>query len=846
MNYDDICEDVEMEDDIDWDLVNDDNHPVESIGDFCASDNLIRKALSYSQATMRTTQGEGDVDTDMTPALEQFAENDIPITLFDSTAASFTATTNGIRDCVFAVGENGASHRIDFETWPGDDSEDEDVDTRHHFTPGQLIGVPVSELQSQKSKLTENRISEKNEFSTAPKHNQLLVDKYRPTKFTDLTSNETVNLKVLEWMKEWDPCVFPARKKVKKAEPGKLLQKMDKILKKEEAEKDPRPEAKIILISGPPGAGKTTLATVIASHCGYETMQINASMDRTASSIDEKINVIATGDGTLSQKPYCLILDEIDGIASSSQGVLSKLLKLTEVPWKDRHKKACQLRPVICICNDPWVKELRGLRSVADHIKIDNITTEKLAGRLKAICRQEHIQADTMALKELCGISNGDIRSCLFTLQFLSRRHKKLGINEITGSGDGIKDRVPHWTEVMQAIFGLDEATASKKLQKLPNVRYGGRKSVAYARQLLSGNPDTEKVFDACFEAYPELKYADYDMKKTRRLLRGVSERDSFSEGGSSYADLTQVLLLFHVTCQSTLLAKRTWQFPKVRMEANKKYHQSKEIIEHHIGPRRQHLSVTTFALDVLSPFLAILQPANIKVQKSFLTQDSSDELRFATLCCLYNAYNVTYKKIEKKHEFTSKRGEADSELDYFMVMVPDLRSVSFNNKYKRYRFLPTETKLRISSGVQKIKMLSQIQKEAVTVPNQDGNKQSDQSRSLLEGDSKSFILKELQSLKKAPIEPAKKEGLPAHIQNATLRKKQAVNTPTIVAKKRDMFGNVISTKDGLPLSPSNGTATKTGLQAHRMFDPKIGCKYEQNSGFTNAVKRRCTWSDWV
>ncbi|RVW32926.1 Chromosome transmission fidelity protein 18-like [Vitis vinifera] len=143
---------------------------------------------------------------------------------------------------------------------------------------------------------------------------------------------------------------------------------------------------KILLLCGPPGLGKTTLAHVAAKHCGYRVVEINASDDRSSSTIEAKIlDVVQMNSVMADSKPNCLVIDEIDGALGDGKGAVEVILKMVsterkadnrkgnvakvdesgQISSKKGHKTASLSRPVICICNDLYAPALRPLRQVA-------------------------------------------------------------------------------------------------------------------------------------------------------------------------------------------------------------------------------------------------------------------------------------------------------------------------------------------------------------------------------------------------------------------------------------------------------------------------------------------------
>ncbi len=180
---------------------------------------------------------------------------------------------------------------------------------------------------------------------------------------------------------------------------------------------------KSVLIHGTSGCGKTLVASLLAKQYGLELIELNASDERNASSIEAVLGP-ALKQRSLFFKGKIILIDEVDGLSGrDDRGGLGAVAKLAED----------STFPVIMTCQDPYDDKLSSIRSKALMIPFATPDHKIITEILKEICIKEGVPAEESALRTIARRCGGDIRSAITDTQTISQIHKKITEKETAG-----------------------------------------------------------------------------------------------------------------------------------------------------------------------------------------------------------------------------------------------------------------------------------------------------------------------------------------------------------------------------------------------------------------------------
>ncbi|KAJ7444820.1 P-loop containing nucleoside triphosphate hydrolase protein [Mycena latifolia] len=486
--------------------------------------------------------GSQDDDDDLPPVAEAFG---IPPTLLARAEATATTTEYVPRFSVRTTTFNGKTMYLKRKSKVSHLNRNK-VPLTRGFTErmGNLLDVPIHRLLEQLSVEAATKLQEADRQPAASTsdpeetiEDTLWVDRYRPRQFTDLMGNERVARETMEWVKQWDWCVFGKTK-------GKKRPRDDDGGFDAEDEYH-RPREKLLLLSGPPGLGKTTLAHVVARQAGYEVMEINASDARSGSVIDDRIRpALESGSAVGSTKPVLLVIDEIDGATGAGENsntFIHKLVQLTyDKPWKksragkgrDPNAKRPILRPIICICNDQNAASLAKLRARALQIRFARPADIHTVKRLREVCEIEGLKADSRALTTLVGIARGDLRGCLNTLQFIKSRNQEVTEAVIRGATVGMKEAETSLVSVLNSLF---TPLTRKRVKELAMTEVEESKYVGRLSREVDGCGRENSIAVGCFAHYATLHQHDANFSRYEKANEWLVTFDMLS--AAMYSD---------------------------------------------------------------------------------------------------------------------------------------------------------------------------------------------------------------------------------------------------------------------------------------------------------------------
>lgn len=408
-------------------------------------------------------------------------------------------------------------------------------------------------------------------------------------------------------------------------------------------------------------------------------------------------------------KPNCLILDEIDG--ADARGAIQALVEIirAEIPPKgSKGKKPPHLRrPIIFICNNKYSPVLRPLLPYAKQFNVEAPTANRLVGRLKAVLGSENISMMSGArlLHQLVVSSGGDIRSCLFTLQFAStqagdRDDISSPLQSALG-GSGLKDNRADMVSTLNGIFRKIKIKAAGRM-----VENSDKASVKRVLDAVEGLGEASSTMNALFMNILRVSYIDptFDRCSTVHELISAADIGNGSASFSRHDHVSFVAASIHLLCRVELkpdLTYSTRDFADAHYQRETNIGMVQKLIEG-LPAKSGNMKCLSFLAEELIPYAmwvlsagsnkSSLNRAASSIDMLTKTERASVDAHVVLLQSLGLTYSCDNGELGMKKEFTT-----NSQQQKRMVLDPPIdRLVVFN----KLRVSPYLRRIEIPTGV--------------------------------------------------------------------------------------------------------------------------------------------------